>query len=82
MSDPDARRSKLLRMYCEASAVAAVGVAGLVLFGWAFHVPSLLTVLPGLVTMKANAAIGVAFSGISIWLLLPARVSHSVTEAG
>jgi diguanylate cyclase (GGDEF)-like protein/PAS domain S-box-containing protein len=63
-------------MYCEASAVAAVGVACLVLFGWAFHIASFLSILPGVVTMKANTATAVAFSGISIWLLLPGE-SHT-----
>ena len=82
MSDPDARRFKLLRMYSEASAVAAVGVACLVPFGWTFHVASLLSVLAGLVTMKAYMATGVAFCGISVRSAAPRRVSHFVTEAG
>ena len=72
MSDPNAHRFKLLRIYCEASSVATVGMGCLVLYGWAFHIEMLKTVLPGLVTMKANTALGIAFSGASLWLLLPA----------
>ena len=71
MSDQDTRPCKLLRMYCDASALASVGVGCLVLFGWAFHIEHLKSILPGLVTMKANAALGLAFSGTSLWLLLP-----------
>jgi PAS domain S-box-containing protein len=76
MSDHDARLFKFLRMYCEASAIAAVGVGCLVLCGWAFHIELLKSVLPGLVVMKANTALGLAFSGTSLWLLLPGE-SHT-----
>jgi PAS domain S-box-containing protein len=71
MSDNDARPFKLLRMYCDASAIAAAGVGCLVLFGWVFHIEYLKSAVPGLVTMKANAALSLAFSGTSLWLLLP-----------
>src|ERR1700731_2826561 len=71
MSDHDTRPFKLLRMYCDASAITAAGVGCLVLFGWAFHIEYLKSVLPGLATMKPNTALGLAFSGTSLWLLLP-----------
>jgi PAS domain S-box-containing protein len=71
MSDRYARLINLLRMYCYASAFAAAGVGCLVLVGWAFQIEHLKSVVPGLVTMKANAALGFAFSGTSLWLLLP-----------
>lgn len=71
MFDRDARRFELLRMYCQGSAIAAVALACLVLCGWAFHIELLKTLLPGLVSVKANTAVGLAFSGISLWLLLP-----------
>jgi hypothetical protein len=71
VSDPDTRRFKLLRMYCEASAVAAVGAACLVPFGCTFHVASLLSVLAGLVTMKADMATGVGFVESLYGRLLP-----------
>jgi PAS domain S-box-containing protein len=76
MSDHDTRPFKLLRMYCDATAIAAAGLGCLVLFGWAFHIEHLKSVLPGLVTMKANAALSLAFSGTSLWLLLPGE-SHT-----
>lgn len=71
MSDHGTRPFKVLRMYCDASAFAGAGVGSLALFGWAFHIEYLKSVLPGLVTMKANAALGLAFSGTSLWLLVP-----------
>jgi PAS domain S-box-containing protein len=85
MCDHDTRPFKLLRLYCRASAIAAAGVGCLVLFGWAFHMEHLKSVLPGLVTMKANTALGLALSGTSLWLLLPGefhagrrKIAHSL----
>jgi signal transduction histidine kinase len=47
--------------------VLAVGVA--VLIGWMFNVTLLKSILPGLVTMKANTAAAFALIGVSLWLL-------------
>ena len=71
MSDPDVRLFKFLRMYCEATSIAVMGLGFLVLCGLAFHSEFLISVLPGLFTMKANTALGLVFSGISLCLLLP-----------
>jgi diguanylate cyclase (GGDEF)-like protein/PAS domain S-box-containing protein len=69
---PDSEdRFKHLRIYCEACAIAAVGIGCLVLYGWAFDIEALKSGLPGLVTMKVNTAVGIGFSGASLWLLLP-----------
>jgi len=51
---------------------AAVGVA--VLIGWAFDLPILASLLPGLVRMKANAALGLILSGVSLWMLRAAAM--------
>ena len=48
-------------------AVSAIGLG--VLLGWTFHLLPLMTVLPGLVTMKANTAVCFALAGISLFLL-------------
>src|ERR1700722_7774075 len=77
MIEASSRRFVLLRIYCQGIAVFAVLLAGLVLSGWAFHIESLKSVLPGLVTMKANTALGVALSGISLWLVLTGEASNS-----
>src|ERR1035441_2430621 len=71
MSDPYARLFKLLRVYCEATAIAAVVLGCVSLCGWAFHIELLKSILPGSVLMKANTALGLAFLGTSLWLLLP-----------
>ncbi len=46
--------------------VAFAGVA--VLVGWAFDIQTLKSGLPGLVTMKPNAALGFVLAGASLWL--------------
>jgi PAS domain S-box-containing protein len=46
---------------------ACLGVT--VLIGWAFDVAALKTVFPGLVTMKANTALGLLLCGVALALL-------------
>ncbi|MBI4726295.1 CHASE3 domain-containing protein [candidate division TA06 bacterium] len=50
-----------------AGAIAATGLAGL--GGWIFDVGILKSVLPGLVAMKANTAVGFLTSGLALLLL-------------
>lgn len=50
-----------------AAVVAAVGAA--VLVGWRFDIVLLKSVVPGLASMKANAAVGFLFSGLAVLLL-------------
>jgi diguanylate cyclase (GGDEF)-like protein/PAS domain S-box-containing protein len=76
MSDFDVRLFKSLRMYCQVSAIAVMALACLVLYGWTFHIDSLMTVFPGLVTMKANTAVSLAFGATSLWLLLPGETRN------
>ena len=71
MAEANARLFRNLRIYCQVSAIAVVALGILVLYGWASKNESLMSVLPGLVTMKANTAIGLAFAAISLWLLIP-----------
>ncbi|HEY9711243.1 MAG TPA: PAS domain S-box protein, partial [Oculatellaceae cyanobacterium] len=44
-------------------------VSCLVLVGWILDIPTLKSVLPSWVTMKANTALSFFLSGISLWLL-------------
>ena len=79
--------SRLMSLFKSISTVAsmivlAVGVT--VLIGWIFNVTLLKSILPGLVTMKANTAAAFALIGISLWLLqlssLPARLPQGERE--
>jgi diguanylate cyclase (GGDEF)-like protein/PAS domain S-box-containing protein len=65
-----------LRLYCRASIVVVSGIASVVLYGWAFHVVRLTTVLPGLVTMKANTAAGLILLSASLGFLLAPEPSR------
>src|SRR5687767_12081261 len=46
-----------------------MSTGGLVLIGWLLDVPSLKSVWPGQVTMKANAALAFVFGGCALWML-------------
>jgi PAS domain S-box-containing protein len=67
----DVRLFKFLRFYCEATAIAVLALGCLILYGWALDVEALKSIIPGLVSVKPNAALGLAFSGRSLWLLRP-----------
>jgi signal transduction histidine kinase len=47
----------------------AIATGAVVLVGWLFDIPSLKSVLPGFVTMKANTAVGFVLAGLSLALL-------------
>ena len=71
MPSPNPRPFKLLRVYCEASAIFVVATGGLVLCGWAFHIELLKSLFPGLVAINVNMALALFLSGTSLGLLLP-----------
>src|SRR5271157_5811588 len=47
----------------------AMAVGGLVLAGWLLGIRTLMSVMPGYVTMKPNAAFCFVLAGLSLWLL-------------
>lgn len=51
------------------TALIAAALGAGVLAGWAFHIQPLKSVLPDLVTMKANTALAFLLSGVSLFLL-------------
>ncbi|GAB4296526.1 MAG: hypothetical protein Fur0025_34150 [Oscillatoriaceae cyanobacterium] len=46
-----------------------VGIGTIVIVGWIFDIPLFKSVLPGLVTMKGNTAIGFVMGGIALELM-------------
>jgi diguanylate cyclase (GGDEF)-like protein len=60
-----------LRLYCNASCIAAILVGCLVLCSWVFHFGHLKSMFPGSWLMKPNTALSLIFLGLSLWLLLP-----------
>ena len=71
LTDPSARRFEILRKCCLAAAIIVVAISCVVLAGWALQITVLMTVFPGLVTMKANTAVGLGLAAISLWLQIP-----------
>ncbi len=61
-----ARRLQTITTCCSYLVAAAGGVG---LLGWALQNDSLKSILPGHITLKANAALGLLASGIALWLL-------------
>ena len=57
-----------LKSFSRASSLFAILIGGLVLVGWLFDIIILKSVLPGLATMKANAAFAFVIAGVSLWL--------------
>jgi diguanylate cyclase (GGDEF)-like protein len=60
-----------LRLYCNASCIAAMFAGSIILCGWVFHIWAFMLVFPGSGVMNANTALGLIFLGLSLWLLLP-----------
>lgn len=60
----------------KAAAAFVASIGCLVLFGWIANIPMLKSVLPGLVTMKANTALGFVLAGTSLFLLLKSTTSE------
>jgi len=58
------------------AALVTLATGVVVLFGWLLDIPALKSVLPGFVSMKANAAVGFVLAGTSLALL--GRAGRSV----
>jgi diguanylate cyclase (GGDEF)-like protein len=71
MLDPRWRRLARVRLFCNASCLAAIVVGCLVLCGWIFHIDRLKWGLLGSTSIEVNTALGLILLGMSLWLLLP-----------
>jgi PAS domain S-box-containing protein len=69
-NEPGPRDELALRFYVTAATLAAVVLATAVgaLVGWAFDIAALKSVFPGFVTMKPNAAVGLALTAAVLWI--------------
>ncbi|MFH1907269.1 MAG: ATP-binding protein [Chloroflexota bacterium] len=65
----DSRLVSLFKSISAAASMIVLAVGVVVLIGWMFNVTLLKSILPGLVTMKANTAAAFALIGVSLWLL-------------
>jgi signal transduction histidine kinase/ActR/RegA family two-component response regulator len=59
---------QLFQTLSHKAAIVVTTIGCVVMFGWLFDIPTLKSVLPGLVTMKANTALGFILGGLSLWL--------------
>jgi len=71
MLDPRWRRLARVRLYCNASCIAAIVLGCLVLFASIFHIERLKAAILGWIGIEVNTALGLIFLGMSLWLLLP-----------
>jgi PAS domain S-box-containing protein len=62
------------RRVAHLSSILVMAVGALVLLGWQFRIDALQRVWPGLVSMKANTAVGLLLAGLALWLLLPEQI--------
>ncbi len=64
--------SKLLlwvKAWAKVASILVALIGGVVILGWLFDIPTLKSISPAWVTMKANTAIGLVLGSASLWLL-------------
>lgn len=57
-----------LQSFSKKASVTVILIGCVVIVGWIFNIAVLKSILPGLVTMKANTATGFILGGLSLWL--------------
>jgi PAS domain S-box-containing protein len=58
-----------VQSFSKKASIAVIAIGCIVILGWIFDVQLLKSILPGLVTMKANAAVCFILGGFSLFLL-------------
>ncbi len=59
------------------ASITIITIGCLVLVGWMFNIPLFMSVLPDLVSMKANTAFGFILVGIGLWILRRETITRS-----
>ncbi|HEY9701880.1 MAG TPA: hypothetical protein V6C58_05520, partial [Allocoleopsis sp.] len=59
---------KQLQLISEKTALSVLIIGSIVMIGWILNIPILKSVIPGLVTMKANTSLGFILAGSCLWL--------------
>ncbi|MCL1475621.1 methyl-accepting chemotaxis protein [Argonema antarcticum] len=57
-----------LQAFSRKASIAVIAIGCIVIIGWMFNIPLFKSILPGLVTMKANTALCFIFAGAALWL--------------
>jgi len=65
----ESRDVRNCRVFSRAASASAVSIGFLALLGWMFDIPVLTSVIPGLPTMRPNAALCFALAGAALWLM-------------
>ncbi|MEO7965896.1 MAG: hypothetical protein ABIT38_18450, partial [Gemmatimonadaceae bacterium] len=75
-----ARELQLMRVARYAATVAG-GIGTIVLVGWTFGIDAFLALLPGLIVMIPNTALGFVAASLSLWLLARERTAIAQAHA-
>ena len=58
-----------VRAWAKLASGLVILIGGIVILGWLLDIPTLKSISPAWVTMKANTAVGLVLGGTSLWLL-------------
>lgn len=72
------RLISLLKFAAQAGSILVILVGCSVLVGWALDIMVLKSILPKLVTMKANTALAFVLTGVSLWLARAKRADRGM----
>jgi PAS domain S-box-containing protein len=70
-----------LKRFTQIVAMIVLGMGALVLAGWAFEVETLKSIVPGLASMKVNAALCFVLAGAALWWLMNAEAAQWQRQA-
>jgi PAS domain-containing protein len=58
-----------LQSFSRVASATTILVGGLVLVGWVFNIPTLISIVPGWSAMKVNTALAFVLAGAALWLV-------------